>query len=375
MRHRRLLVVLAGTIVALAGCSSSRKIPPLKPLPEPTSLRTVWTAALAGSTQAVLAPAFDEGGIYAASERGVVIRLDPGTGRELWRVDLRKSIQGGVGAGGGLVLVGTPEGEVIALGADGKVRWEARVSSEVVGVPLITGDLVVVRSADTRIFGLEARDGKRRWVFQRTPPPLVVRTPATIVGRKDLVYAGLPGGKIAAVATASGNLRWESTVSVPRGATELERVTDVVGAPWLAEREVCAGTFQGRTACFDTNTGTTLWTRDVSTSTGLAGDARYVFITDEKSAVIALDRSTGSSMWRQDQLVGRGLSAPVVVDRFVVVGDSEGFVHVLARDTGTIVGRSRTDGTPIASPALPVPGGVLVQTRGGGLAVLGLPAN
>lgn len=371
----RLLAALAAALV-LAGCSSAPKIPPLKPLASSAPLRTVWQVSVGRAEQAVLAPAIANEALYAAAERGAVVRVDPANGRELWRVDLRARLQAGVGAGEGIVVVGTPDGEVIALDASGKERWRARVTSEVQGVPLVTGDIVVVRTTDTRMFGLDLRDGKRRWVFQRTGPPLVVRTPAAAAAHRDFVYAGLPGGKIAAVAAATGNLRWESTVSTPRGATELERVSDVVGAPWIAEREVCAGAFQGRVACFDTNTGTTLWTKDVSTNTGVAGDARYVFVSDERSAIVALDRSTGASIWRQDQLLNRRASAPLAAGRFVVVGDVEGWLHVLARDTGALVGRVRVDSTPIqAAPRLLPDGKVVVQTRGGSLAAIALPAN
>lgn len=369
------LAVAALGLLALAGCSSAPKIPDLKPLQSATPLQTLWRASVPRSDMSTPLLASAAGSVFAASERGTIVRLDAKTGAEQWRQNLRNRVQGGVGADSALVVVGTPDGEVIALDTDGKQRWRARVSSEVHGAPLVTSEVVVVRSTDTRMFGLDVADGKRRWVFQRTGPPLVVRTDASVVGRGDMVFAGLPGGKLAALASATGNLRWESTVSTPRGATELERVSDVVGSPWLAEREVCAASFQGRTACFDTNNGTTLWTKDVSTNTGVTGDPRYVFVTDERSVVVALDRSTGSSMWRQDQLLNRRLSAPLVLGRYIVVGDIQGWVHVLSRDTGSLVGRLRTDGTPIPNAPIAIPGGFVVQTQGGSIVAIATPSS
>lgn len=367
------VAVLAGLV--LAGCSSSPKIPELKPIASAAPLKVLWKASVGKSEMGMPLLATAAGSVFAASERGTVARLDVKTGNEVWRQNLRTRIQGGVGADSGLVLVGTPEGEVIALDADGKPKWRARVSSEVQGAPLVAGDVVVVRSADTRIFGLDAADGKRRWVFQRTGPPLMVRAEASAVAQRDFIFAGMPGGKLAALAAPTGNLRWESTVSTPRGATELERVSDVVGSPWLAEREVCAASFQGRTACFDTNTGTTLWTKDVSTNTGVTGDSRYVFVTDERSVVVALDRSTGSSMWRQDQLLNRRLSAPLVTGRFLVVGDIEGWVHVLSRDTGSLVGRVRADNSPIPHAPIAIPGGFVVQSQDGVVVAIAAPGG
>jgi len=61
---------------------------------------------------------------------------------------------------------------------------------------------------------------------------------------------------------------WESTVALPRGATELERVADVMGNPVLDERQVCAVAYQGRVACFDRRNGSPLWARDTPATAG-----------------------------------------------------------------------------------------------------------
>src|SRR5258708_21806687 len=150
-----------------------------------------------------------------------------------------------------LVGVGTCAGEVIPLDAGwGEARWRAGVSSEVLSAPLVTGDLVIVRSADGRLFALDAKDGKRRWLYQRSSPPLSVRSPVGMVADRGNLLTGFAGGKLVSIALANGSVRWETTVALPRGATELERVTDVVGLPIAAEREVCAAAYQGRIGCF-----------------------------------------------------------------------------------------------------------------------------
>src|SRR5690606_1470774 len=145
---------------------------------------------------------------------------------------------------GELVVVGTREGVVIALDNDGRVLWRARVSSEVLVAPVVAGDVVVVRSADSRLFALDARDGKRQWVYQRSAPALTVRSPAGLVVRGGYVFAGFAGGKLVAVDLKNGGLRWEGTVTLPRGTTELERVADVVGQPWVGDRAACAVAYQ-----------------------------------------------------------------------------------------------------------------------------------
>jgi outer membrane protein assembly factor BamB len=262
---------------------------------------------------AAFAPVVAGGSVFAAAADGTVVRLDAASGRQIWRVRVPATLSGGVGADEKLVAVGSAEGEVIALDADGGVVWRARVSSEVLSAPVVAGDLVVVRSADSRIFALDARDGRRRWLFQRAAPALAVRSPAGAVVGGGYVFAGFSGGKLVAVALANGGLRWEGAVSQPKGTTELERVSDVVGVPWVGEREACAVAFQGRVACFDLGNGNQLWARDISSSAGLGVDARAVYVAEDRGAVTSFERTSGRSFWRQDKLANRRLTSPLPV--------------------------------------------------------------
>src|SRR5437773_3862906 len=342
---------LAGVLL-FAGCSGSTgpKMAELSELPTSVPVRTLWQASVGDAGDAILFPALAVDGVYAAAEDGTVARFEAATGRESWRVNAGRTLSGGVGSDGTLVAVGTFDGEVIALdGRSGEALWRARVSSEVLSAPVVTGDLVIVRSADGRLFALDARDGKRRWLYQRSSPPLSVRSPVGMVADRGYLFTGFAGGKLVSIALANGGVRWETNVALPRGATELERVTDVVGLPVAAEREVCAAAYQGRIGCFDLANGNALWTRELSSTAGLALDARYVFVSHDKGAVQALDRAGGATIWKQDRLFLRRLTAPVALGRELAVGDVQGYVHFLSRESGTLVGRVATDGSAIRS--------------------------
>jgi outer membrane protein assembly factor BamB len=154
---------------------------------------------------------------------------------------------------------------------------------------------------------------------------------------------------------------------VPRGSTELERVADVVGIPAVTEREVCAAAYQGRVGCFDIANANPFWSRELSSATGVALDPGFVFVSDEKGAVHALDRSAGTSVWKQDKLFLRRLSVPLALGRQIAVADVEGYIHLLARDTGAFVARVETDGTPVSAQLVRFGKGFLAQTRGGKL--------
>jgi outer membrane protein assembly factor BamB len=348
--------------------SPAPEMAPLTPLTNTVVVSTLWQSNTGNSQQAVFSPAVAGNSVYAAASDGTITRLDGGSGKQLWRINAGERLTGGVGADGKLVAVGSGKGEVLAFDANGTALWKTQVSSEVLAAPQVADDVIVVRSVDNRIFGLDATDGKRKWYYQRSSPALTVRSPAGITISRGVVYAGFAGGKLVAINLSNGAVRWEATVALPRGTTELERVTDVIGLPVVTEREVCAVAYQGRIGCFELANGQSVWGREMSSTSGLSLDARYVFVSDDKGAVHALDRIGGSSVWKQEKLRLRNLSAPLALGREIVVADIQGYVHLLARDSGAFVGRVATDGSPVSTNPVMLPnGGFLIQTRNGGL--------
>ena len=370
-----LRAALAAGALVLAACATDSgpkpaELPALQQAQEP---RLLWSAHVGPADAFVFSPALVGDSVVAAARDGTVVRLGTADGMPQWRTELGVRLSAGAGADLRTVAVATDEGEVLALDAEtGKLRWRARVSSEVLAAPRLAGGLVLVRSADSRIYAFDAEDGKRRWVYQRVSSSLMVRTPAGLSVLQGSVYAGFSGGKLVALGLVDGGVRWEATVALPKGATELERVTDVVGDPAVLGREVCAAAFQGRIACFDTQSGSQLWARDMSTVTGASVDARYAYVSDDRGAVHALDRSSGRSLWKQDRLAHRQLSQPLPLGTEIVLGDLQGYVHVLARDSGAFAGRAATDGSPVRAAPLRLPVGFLVQTQDGGLYALAL---
>ncbi len=327
----------------------------------------LWQASVGSAEKYVFTPALDMKIVTAAGSAGQIARFEAMSGKLLSRFDSRHRLSGGVGTDGRSVYAGTPKGEVIAFDVAGKELWKAQLTSEVLSVPEAGEGIVVARSGDGRVFGLDAATGARKWMYQRTLPALTVRTHAGVVISRGAVFAGFPGGRLVALGLSSGSVGWEAAVALPKGATELERVADVSSTPVLDFKQVCAAAFQGRVACFDLVKGAPLWARDISSISGLAMDGRNVYVTDERSAVVVFDKVTGASLWKQDKLLGRQASGPAVSGGYVAVGDYQGYVHFLSREDGAFAARIATDGSPIIAQPVALEGGVLVQTRNGGV--------
>ncbi len=352
----------------LGGCASKGPKPAkLVDFKASSNPKIAWHTDVGGAGDYVFTPATAQDSVFAASNRGDLVRVDATSGKMLWRVETKAPLSGGVGIGENMVLVGTAKGYVLAYDLQGKPLWQSRVSSEVLSAPQAAGEFVVVRSGDSRIYGLDARDGSRRWEYQATPPPLTLRANPGVVIVENFVIAGMPAGKLVVLNLTNGGMVWETVVAAPKGDNELERITDIAGPPLVEPGKVCAATYQGRVACYETQKGSQLWARPASSVDSLAADDLSVYMAEETGAVVALDRNTGASVWKQDKLSHRNLSAPLVTGDHVVVGDFEGQVHFLKFEDGSFAARIATDGGGIAAAPKLAGSNIVVQTRNGGL--------
>ena len=370
----RTRLLAAGLLLALSGCSTvggwfGSGAPKPKPAElvefKPTaSLAEAWKGETGDAAGHLFHPQADGDDLFAAGGSRVA-RFAVASGNPVWREDTGVRLSAGAGVGEGLVLAGGAKGELLALDpASGKVRWKATLSSEVTGQLLAVADTVIARTGDGRVHGLAAADGSRKWLYTRTLPALSLRGSGGMTARDDVVYAGFPGGKLVALDAGNGAQLWEATVALPRGATELERVADVMGAPVVDALQVCAVAYQGRLACFDRRNGALRWARDISSNSGLSMDARNLYLTDDKDAVIAYDKDSGRAGWRQDKLARRQVTAPLAFGDWVVVGDGEGYVHVLSAEDGRFVARAQVDSGVRVAPVDIGPGFAVQTARG-----------
>lgn len=374
-------LIVLGLALAVSGCSTvgsmtstvggwfgagSAKVKPaeLAAFKPSASLAEAWKAETGDAGGYLFRPQTEGDDVLAAGGSRVV-RIAVSTGSAVWKTDTGVKLSAGAGAGQGLVLAGGAKGEMLALDrANGQLRWKAFLTSEVVGQLLATTDIVIARTGDGNVQGLAVADGSRKWLYTRNLPALSLRGSGGMVVRDNVLYAGFPGGKLVALNAANGAQLWEATVAVPRGATELERVADVMGNPVVDERQVCAVAYQGRVACFDLRTGSQLWARDTSSNSGLAMDERNLYITDDKDAVTAYDKTSGRAGWRQDKLAHRQVTAPLALGAWVIVADGEGYVHVLSPEDGSFMARAQLDSGVRTAPIDIGPGFAVQTTKG-----------
>lgn len=376
--YPRLLLLLVVSL-ALGACALSREETGEQPaelvsFSEQFQMRAKWRVGLGGDGDNLrlgLQPATDSARIYAAGRDGDVLALRQDNGDVAWRVRTRLPLSAGPGLGGDLVVVGSSDGDLVALDKNnGEIRWQRKLSSEIVSRPLVARGVVTVRTVDGVLRGLNAGDGSENWRVQFEVPRLSLRGNAAPIMYGTMIIAGFDNGKVAAISAANGAIAWQATLAQPRGRTELERLVDVDAQPVLVGDDLFLAGYQGRVVLVRPASGQLIWSQDMSSYSGMAADWNQLFVTDENSEVVALDRKTGTENWRHSGLRARSLTAPAVFGDSVVVGDFEGYLHLLSRETGELQSRIRVGKGPITTPPVILDAGLAVQTSGGQLTVL-----
>jgi outer membrane protein assembly factor BamB len=365
-----LWIALAAVLVAACSSSKTEKPAELVRIKSPLPIQIAWRVKVGDGRRTFLQPAVLENAIYAASSKGDLVRINPSDGKEVWRIRAPNPLGAGVGSDGFVVAVAGQRGEIFTYSAEGKLVWQGQVPSDVVTPPLVGHGLVIVRSTDQGVTAFEAQSGHKKWAFKRQTPSLALRAPTELEFSGDSVIVGFPGGRLVDIALGNGAARWDSAVSEPKGANEVERLADVLGTIGLQGNQVCAASYQGRIACFDAASGDQQWARDMPAGAGVAIDGEQLLGVDSGSTIRAFARTGGSARWSSKLLEHRGLTSPASVGKWVAVGDREGYVHLLSAADGSLVGRAELDGSPIIAQPHEVGGGVLVQSQRGYVALL-----
>ena len=358
MRALRSPILLLAAL-SLAGCAAVEKLsgkeriedePPVQLTEIEQSVKVVqkWSYRLGGGTpprSVQLMPALYDGLLYAAATDGTVCAVEPNTGKTRWRTSIKQRISGAVGAGDDIVLVGTPEGEVVALDSStGDEVWSRQLSSEILAPPAAGVGVSVVRTIDGHVYGLASDDGQQQWVFHRQVPPLTLRGNSAPLVVRGAVFAGFANGKIVAADINNGTTLWDIGVAEPSGRNEVERMIDIDATPVIVGSVLYVSAFQGAVTALALGSRRILWSREISSHAHVSADDENIYVSADNGLVVGLDRLTGETLWEQPGLLRRRLSGPAPLGDYVLVSDYQGYVHVLRKTDGKIVGRRKLDG-------------------------------
>ncbi|TDM06366.1 MAG: outer membrane protein assembly factor BamB [Ideonella sp. MAG2] len=364
---RRSAVILGGlALVVLAGCAGGDrpKPTPLVELTPKIAGRQVWSAKVDG-VQFPLGISVRAGRAHVAGNDGTVLALDAQTGATVWQANVGARLSAGVGSDGRFAAVVTRDNEVVVL-EGGNVLWRASVPAQVATPPLVAGERVFVVGVDRVVHAFDVLDGRRLWVLKRPGDSLTLSQAGVLTAYKDTLLVG-QGVRLLGVDPVKGTVRWEVPITTPRGTNEVERLADLVGPAAREGSSYCVRAFQAAVGCVDAERGTLRWNQNGGGIAAVAGDADFIFGADGSDRITARQRAGGEVAWTSEALLHRGLSAPTAMGKTVVFGDSEGWMHFLARDSGELLLRLPTDGSQVVSAPVLWDNTLIAATRNGGI--------
>lgn len=335
-------------------------------------IKRLWSSKVGGNAEFLriaLRPVGDGSRIYAAGYDGVVSAFDPQNGKQIWRTKIGMPLSAGPGVGESRVVVVSKDGHAICLdAASGVEQWRVELDGESLARPLISDESVVLQTIDNRMRALSIYDGQELWALEQSTPALTMRGSADPVLVGSTVIGGFDNGRLVAASLSSGDVVWESMLSPPKGRSDLDRLSDIDGSIEVVGQDVYAAGYQGRLAAVASESGQVLWSRQISSYEGVAADWNSVYTATADGEIVALSRRDGTESWRNSDLLRREPTLPTPFHTTVAVGDLEGYVHFFSNLNGTAVARIRLGNSAITAAPVVVANRLYVQSDSGSIA-------
>ena len=334
-------------------------------------IKRLWKTKIGADAEflrVALRPMGDGNRIYAASVNGIVVALDPESGKQVWRNKLGIGVSSGPGVGEGLVVVVAADGDVVALSTeDGTERWRAYISGESLATPLVYEEWVIVQTVDNKLTALSVFDGADRWTVEQSTPALTMRGSTSPMQVGQTVVTGFDNGRVMAIDLSSGDVEWDSMLAPPSGRSDLDRLSDIDGDIAVVGQDIYASGYQGRIASLAAESGQVLWAREISTYEGVSADWNNVYSTLDNGELVALNRRSGTEIWRQNALLRREPTVPMSFRTTVAVGDLEGYLHFFSNVDGEPVARVRAGKSAIVTTPVVMADRLYVQSDDGSI--------
>lgn len=362
-----------GLVLGISGCADkSNMIPPkdLVQFQQTESMQYLWRQNIGNGVSdqyLVLSPAISQDILYTASVNGEVNAISANTGKRLWEVSVNDSLSATPGVGENAIYVGSIYGKLYALSKkDGQMLWKVNLPASLYAQPQYADGKIVLHLHNGEILALDAKNGKELWSHTATLPSIILTGNSAPLINNGTVYVGLDTGEIWALNLDTGKRLWERPIALPTGGSEVSRMIDIEGRPLINNGNLYAATFQGKVAAINLVNASLLWQKPVSTYNAMAIGDNMLLASTYKDYLNAYNLNSGEVIWSQKDLEGRQISAPVVIDdKWILVSDFEGYVHLFDIKTGKYAARLNLGGDGIRSQAVTLGNMVYLQTNDG----------
>jgi outer membrane protein assembly factor BamB len=267
---------------------------------------------------------------------------------------------------GGTVYFGSGDGNVYALdAATGDPKWSFKTGDVVHSSPAVANGVVYIGGWDTFFYAIDAATGKEKWRLKTGDDPAIHNqigiqsSPAVVDG---MVYFGCRDSNLYAVDATTGEKKWAFN----------NKGSWVIGSPAVSKGKVYFATSDsGMFHSLDARTGAEVFnlkfTWPMFSSPAIAGNTLYLGSNEGKLTAVDLTAQKPTWVFQTDDsrlngpaltnpadgktnyeaafrdfyyddvvvgvdkllTVGAFLSSPVVVDKTIYIGSTDGYLYAL----------------------------------------------
>ena len=293
---------------------------------------------------------FYSGNMIIADPKGNITSSNPQSGKINWKINLDRELAAGVASGYGKLIVSDVNGFVIAIDFETQdIIWEKNIGGEVLSNTLVSASLILVKNSVGELVALSASSGEKKWSFRSQLPALTVRGTGEPIIENGIVFSSFDNGRLGAFQLDTGFFLWDAPISFVEGSSELENLIDGDSAPILAKQLIFATNYQGNLTAFDIAQKRPVWNANASSFHSPVVANNMIMVIQDNGSILSFSMTNLAPSWTSEEYLRRELSNGAAYKNMMIVGDLEGYVHVINPLTGITLGRKKVSRNPIMS--------------------------
>ena len=273
----------------------------------------------------------------------------------------------------GTLFFGSMKGKLVALNtSDGSLLWNpftletsrpsggfgcapASTTVAIYGTPAVAEDLVYVGGYSGKIYAINSDSGALRWVYPREGNFEPVIGGLEVAWGK--VYIGGSDGKVYALDAETGDWKWD-----------FQTGGKIWSTPAIDRDTLFIGSFDKKLYALNAENGSKRWefkTEGAIVSTPVVYNNTVYFGSFDRH-LYAVDATDGSLEWKSEVEAGSWFwTRPVAFNNIVYAPCLDGKVYALNAESGHEVVNAIDLGSPVSSSPVLVDSSIIIATEGG----------
>jgi outer membrane protein assembly factor BamB len=246
------------------------------------------------------------------------------------------------------LVVSDVDGNVIAHNQDnGSVLWSSNVKSEVLAPAAIDAKFVIIKTGSGELLALDKNSGELKWSYRSKLPNLTIRGSSSPVLSDGQIFVSFDNGRLGVFQLDSGFPIWDGAISYASGSSELESLVDSDSSPLVDGGLIYTTNYQGNLNIFDLAQKRSVWSSESSSFFSPVILKGVLAVVEADSSLKTFSMKGLQPSWNSDEYLNRAVSNAISFKGHLVIGDFEGYVHIIDPLNGNTIGRKKVSRKPI----------------------------